>query len=183
MSAVSVIFIAPRHLAFARMTGPYPVSSAAAWGVILDWLEKRKHEAIGHVGYGMALDDPRTTPADDLRYDACVGTPTTWTAADSNFVQLKFFDGGAYLKTRHIGSYGALGKVVARARDELVPRQGLIHDLNRPVLTMNYSYPDATPPSEQIADVCIPVMPNRRIVDREESQASALKKLFDRSNS
>ncbi len=135
------------------------MSSAAAWGVMLDWLDKRGHEAIGHVGYGMALDDPRITSNDDLRYDACVRVPTTWSALDNKYVQLKLFDGGAYLKTRHIGSYGALGRVVSKARDELVPRQGLTHDLSRAVLTMNYSYPDETLPAEQVADVCIPVIP------------------------
>lgn len=142
------------------MSGPYPISSAAAWGVMLDWLAKRKHEAIGHVGYGMALDDPRTTRHEDLRYDACVRTPTTWSAIDTNYVQLKLFEGGAYAKTRHVGSYGALGRVVSKARDVLVPRQGLIHDMSRPVVTMNYSYPAETPPSEQISDVCIPVLPS-----------------------
>lgn len=162
MSDVSVIFIAPRQLAFARMTGPYPVSSAAAWGVMLDWMDKRGHEPIGHVGYGMALDDPRAVRADDLRYDACVEVPTTWTDADMKFMQIKLFEGGAYLKTRHTGSYSALGRVVSCVRDEIIPRSGLTHDLKRPVLAMYHSYPHETLPDQQIADVCIPVMPNRR---------------------
>lgn len=166
MSDVSVIFIAPRQLAFARITGPYPASSAAAWAVMLDWMATRNHAPIGHVGYGMALDDPRALEANALRYDACIELPATWTDADMALVQVKMFEGGAYLKTRHTGSYGALGPVVARARDELVPRRGLIHDLKRPVLTMYYSYPHETPPEKQIADVCIPVMPDRRATVR-----------------
>ncbi|MBK9078800.1 MAG: GyrI-like domain-containing protein [Hyphomicrobium sp.] len=172
-SNISIIFIAPCQLAFARMSGPYPVSSAAAWGVMLDWLEKRSHEAIGHVGFGMALDDPRTTRHDDLRYDACVRTPTTWSAIDTKYVQLKQFEGGAYAKTRHVGSYGALGRVVSQARDILVPRQGLIHDMSRPIVTMNYSYPAETPPSEQISDVCIPVIPAWHLTPGDSNSAAA----------
>jgi DNA gyrase inhibitor GyrI len=158
-SSISVIFIAPCQLAFARMTGPYPISSAAAWGVMLDWLAKRNHEAIGHVGFGTALDDPRTTPKNDLRYDACVRTPATWSGSHAKYVQQKVFEGGAYAKTRHVGSYGELGRIVAAARDVLVPRHGLIHDMSRPIVTMRYSYPAETPPSEQVSDVCIPVIP------------------------
>ena len=55
--------------------------------------------------------------------------------------------------------------VKIRAHGE-VPRAGLIHDVWRPVLTMNYSYPATTPAGEHVADVCIPVLPDRRIEPR-----------------
>jgi AraC family transcriptional regulator len=166
MHDVNVIFIPPCQLAYVRMTGAYPASSVAAWQRLLDWLSARGHEVIGDVGFGLAIDDPRTVPAADLRYDACIRVPLTWTEADTHFVSLRKFRGGAFYKTRHVGSYSALGGVVSEARDVLVPREGLIHDLSRAVLTMYYSYPSATPAHEQVADVCIPVLPNARMKPR-----------------
>lgn len=164
----NVIFIAPCTLAFVRMSGPYPEASLAAWNMLLDWLADRRHKVIGEHGIGIAHDDPRTTPHEHLRYDACIRKPATFSPQDSTVVRIQQFNGGAFFKTRHVGSYGALGNIVSQARDELVPRQGLIHDLSRPVLTINYSYPAQTPPGQQIADVCIPVLPDRRLVVRDQ---------------
>lgn len=161
-----VTFLKPAELAFVRMTGPYPTSSAAAWRVILDWIDKAGHVPIGHVGYGMALDDPRSVPAEELRYDACIIKPSTWTKEDAQNIHLKPFDGGAYLQVRHVGSYRELGLVVSEVRDAVVPRQGLLQDQSRALITMFYSYPTDTPPGEQIADICIPVVPDRREKDR-----------------
>lgn len=166
MQEPNVIFIAPCQLAFVRMTGPYPTSSLDAWKVILDWLAERKHEVIGTVGYGLALDDPRSTPPDALRYDACIRTPPAFDSEIDRAIRLQQFTGGAYFTTRRIGCYSALGKVVSEARDVMLPRQGLIHDFSRPVMTMNYSYPSETPPGQQVADVCIPVVPDRRLAPR-----------------
>lgn len=162
MLSGKVTFLKPAELAFVRVTGPYPVSSVAAWQVILDWLDKRGHEPIGHVGYGMALDDPRNVPSEELRYDACIIKPATWAPIDAETVRLKTFDGGAYLQVRHVGSYRELGLVVSEVRDVVIPREGLVQDGTRALITMNYSYPSKTPPGEQISDICIPVFPDRR---------------------
>lgn len=166
MHDLNTVFIPPCELAFVRMTGPYPQSSVAAWQRLLDWLTARGHEAVDHVGFGLAIDDPRSIPAEELRYDACVKLPVTWDISDAGIVSVRNFRGGAYFKIRHVGPYTALGSVVSEARDILVPREGLIHDMSRPVLTMNYSYPAQTPPHEQVADVCIPVLPDRRVQPR-----------------
>lgn len=155
-------FLRPANLAFVRATGPYPESSKQAWARLLEWLDKAGHVPVGLVGYGMALDDPRVVKSEDLRYDACVIKPTTWTSADAEIVRMKNFDGGAYLLVRRIGSYADLGAIVSNARNEMVPRSGLLRDDTRALVTINYSYPDQTEPSEQIADICIPVIPDRR---------------------
>lgn len=166
----NVIFIPPCQLSFVRMTGPYQASSVAAWQRLLDWLSDRGHSVIDEVGFGFALDDPRITPAENLRYDACVKSPVTWSDADAAFVGSQHFGGGAYFKIAHRGSYGMLGRAVSQARNVLLPREGLMHDASRPVLTMNYSYPSTTPPEEQLADICIPVLPDRRLEPRVDGE-------------
>jgi DNA gyrase inhibitor GyrI len=166
MHDLNTVFISPCQLAYVRMTGPYPEAAAAAWKRLLEWMDVRGHEAIDHVGFGLAIDDPRNTAADQLRYDAGVKVPVTWNSADAEYVSLRNFSGGAYFKKRHVGPYAELGTVVSETRDILVPREGLIHDMSRPVLTMNYSYPSLTPPHEQVCDVCIPVLPDRRVQPR-----------------
>lgn len=162
MQETNVIFLPPCPLAYVRVTGPYPTASAQAWQRILDWLSKRGHEPVDGVGYGLSIDDPRRVPAQLLRYDACVKIPTTWSELDTGYVGLRQFRGGAYFMTRHTGSYGNLGRLVSEARDILIPRQGLVHDSARAVLTMNYSNPMQTPPGQQLADICIPVLPIER---------------------
>lgn len=158
-----VIFLPPSEFAFVRKVGPYPLSSAAAWDLMLEWLDKNGHVPVGHVGYGMALDDPRSVPADELRYDACVIKPTTWTLKDDGgAICLKNFDGGAYLQVRHVGSYRELGLIVSEVRDVVAPRQGLVKDNTRALITKHFSYPSEVSSNEQIADICIPVIPDRR---------------------
>ena len=116
MQDLNVIFVSPCQLAYVRKVGPYATSSVAAWQRILDWLSARGHKAVDDVGYGLAIDDPRAIDASDLRYDACVKVPLTWTDADTGIVGLRQFCGGAYFKKRHVGSYGALGRIVSEAR-------------------------------------------------------------------
>jgi AraC family transcriptional regulator len=166
MQDLNTIFVQPCQLAFVRMTGAYPAASQAAWEQLLAWLSNRRHDVVDGVGYGLAIDDPRATPEAELRYDACVKVPVTWTSEDAKAVGIRHFRGGAYFKQRFVGSYLEIGKAVSEVRDVLVPREGLIHDVWRPVLTMNYSYPTATPSQEQVADICIPVLPDRRIEPR-----------------
>lgn len=169
MTNRNVVFIAPSELAFVRVTGPYAASSVAAWARLLDWMAQRGHAAPDEVGFGLALDDPRTTLPELLRYDACVKRPTTFSDDDISIVTLKQFHGGAYFKTPHRGSYQMLGRAVSLARNELLPREGLMHDATRPVLTLNYSYPSTTLPEDQFAEICIPVFPDRRLMPRDDA--------------
>jgi AraC family transcriptional regulator len=172
MTDHSVVFLPPCALVFVRASGPYPTSSSAAWSTLLAWLSDAGHTAPDHVGFGLALDDPRTTPAEQLRYDACVKRPATFSDRDLGGVSLQHFQGGAYYRFLHTGAYGLLGRAVSDARNVLLPREGLVHDPQRAVLTLNYSYPDSTPPEEQRAEICLPVLPNRRLWPRVPDELS-----------
>lgn len=167
MSDNTVIFVPPCQLAYIRVTGPYRRTSGPAWQRIIAWLETRGHALVDGVGYGLALDDPRSSAADTLRYDAGIKTPSTFSAQDLETVSLREFHGGAYFKSGHQGSYKKLGRAVSNARNVLLPHAGLMHDASRPVLTINYSYPGRTTPAAQRADICIPVLPDRRLMTRE----------------
>lgn len=166
MQEQNVIILPTCQLAYVRMTGPYPTSSVNAWQRVLEWLDARGHNVLVDAGFGLAIDDPRMTQADKLRYDAGVLVPSSWNDTDLAYVSLRKFCGGAYFKKRNVGCYQSLGRIVSEARDLLVPREGLIHDMARPVVTINYSYPSKTPPGEQIADICIPILADARLQPR-----------------
>ena len=159
-----VTFLQPAVLAFVRATGPYQASSDTAWRSIRDWLNTTGHVVVGNVAYGMALDDPRATSAETLRYDACVIKPPTLTSGDLDVVQLKEFEGGAYLLVRHVGRQKDIGSVVSEARDLIMQREGLYWDSTRSLVTMTYSFPPNE--EDQICDICIPVIPDRRTMTR-----------------
>lgn len=87
---------------------------------------------------GMCHDDPDITPADKLRYDACLvvkGSPKV-----KGNVRLDTIRGGSYAVTEHAGSYGRLGETYAKlcARIVSAPIEGISWALAEPPSVERY---------------------------------------------
>ena len=68
---VRVVDIEPVRVACLRHTGPFGPALGEFWrDVVAPWLQQ--HGLMGRVTYGVALDDPGSTPPEQCRYDACV---------------------------------------------------------------------------------------------------------------
>jgi len=154
-SELKLRFIKPIKLAFIRARGAYAHSVGEAWEKMFDWIERRGHALTG--GYGLAHDDPRATLTAKMRYDACVEIPSTWGAADLQFVQVATFDGGSFAVQRYRGPYSNIGQVISNTRREMLPKTNLALDRHRPILCVYHHDPRTVEPRDLETDVCLPV--------------------------
>ncbi len=64
----------PVRVAYLRYTGPFGEPVGRFWRTsVSEWLAD--NGLLDCPRYGVSLDDPRTTPAERCRYDACVALP------------------------------------------------------------------------------------------------------------
>ncbi|MYM81259.1 AraC family transcriptional regulator [Duganella sp. FT50W] len=62
------------RIAYLRYKGPFGAAIGEFWKeVFTPW--QQAYGLTGKVTYGVAQDDPNTTPASECRYDACVEVP------------------------------------------------------------------------------------------------------------
>lgn len=68
---VSLIDMAPTHVAYFRYTGPYGPPVSKFWmDLVAPWIAE--NNLFGEVRYGISQDDPTITEPHKCRYDACV---------------------------------------------------------------------------------------------------------------
>jgi len=96
----------PCTVAFVRHVGSYG-DTGRAWATLMRWGWSKM--IFGRpTTFGMSHDDPDVTPADRLRYDAClVAKPGTKTKGE---ISLRELPGGAFAVTEHRGSFELIGE-------------------------------------------------------------------------
>lgn len=156
--ARSLIYVRPVQVVFIRVHGGYPQTVDAAWGRMFAWMDANGLGAEVDVGYGLAHDDPRMTPAELCRYDACIPVPKAVPQEAMAELQHMTLPSGVYARDRLTQSYDGMGHRLAATRDEWVPRQGLTIDPNRPVITIYRNNPRFCPPEKLEAEICLPIM-------------------------
>lgn len=102
---IDVVERTPVRVAYLRYTGPFGEPIGRFWrGTVAPWLAD--HGLIDCPRYGMAVDDPMTTPPDDCRYDACVELPPGLSLPDAPETQIA---GGQYTITTFKGTGADIG--------------------------------------------------------------------------
>lgn len=167
MSKAQVIFLKPAILAAVKLVGPYQTTVPKAWSTIFDWMDLTKPDPKPDHGYGLTFDDPRKVSEPDLRYVAGVVVPSHWESCPTNKVAGQRFDGGTFLRTRIVGPYTNVGRMISSLRDQWIPKNGLVFDQKQPVLTIYRSDTRYVAPEDHVADVCLPVFADRRSEPRE----------------
>lgn len=95
----------PVKVVYLRYTGPSGEPVGRFWRTtVAPWLAD--HGLVDCPRYGVALDDPGTTPSDRCRYDACVELPRGLTLPD---VSETTVPGGRYAVTRFTGTSADIG--------------------------------------------------------------------------
>lgn len=166
MKQARVIYLEPTELAAVTACGAYQHTVADAWNQLFTWLAHGGHHEKPGRGYGLAYDDPRRVAAEQCRYCAGVRVPRSWQRGDSAFVTRQRFAGGPYLFYRNRGYYSEMGSIISVLRDFWVPKSGLCFDPSRPIATFYHDDPHSTRPEERVADLCIPVLGERRATQR-----------------
>jgi AraC family transcriptional regulator len=150
------VYLRPLNVAACRVAGPYSESSGAAWGKVFAWLNSSGLIRQIGTGYGLLLDDPRETPPEKCRYEACVELLDEARGVVPADFNVRRLPGGAYARQRHVGGTVGLSKTISKLRNEWVPH-GVIVDTRRPVIEIYLDNPDRVPTERQRVDVCMPV--------------------------
>ena len=152
-----IVYLRPLNVAACRKVGPYAESSAAAWSKVFAWLNGTGMIRQIGTGYGLLLDDPRQTPPEKCRYEACVELLDEARGVVPPEFNVRRLPGGAYARQRHLGGTVGLAQTISKLRSEWVPQYGVIVDTRRPVIEIYLDNPDLVPVERQRVDVCMPV--------------------------
>lgn len=152
-------YIRPVSVVFARRTGPYCESTAQAWRVMLDWIDRQKARSRVKQVHGLFRDNPRVTAPELLRYDACVPVAYGFDADPEAGIGRQTLPGGAYAVHTHVGSYADAGGLLSQLHSDIVPKRGLTVDYDRPFLATYLNDPSITREVHRRTELCVPVLP------------------------
>ncbi len=146
----------PSCVAFVRHVGPYD-QVGDAWGGLMKWGWKKMMFRPPET-FGLSWDDPEITPADQIRYDACmVVKPGTKVKAP---VELKEIPGGTYAVVMHEGPYEGFSDTYAKLIGRICagPIDGKQWKLGDPPALEKYlNDPRKTKPEDLRTEVWLPV--------------------------
>lgn len=152
-----LVYLRPQRIAYIREAGPYETSIPQAWDKMFRWLSKNSLNSPLGRGYGLAHDDPAKVAAELCRYDACVQLTPLFEERAMRELSVMMLPGGPYLRSRYVGDYAGVCKLIGVARAPADLPDDLQADARRPLVTIYLDDP-AHPPSDGLrADICVPV--------------------------
>ncbi len=104
LSQVRVRKLHPISVAYLRHTGPYLAVGVHLFDTLITWAESRGLYHGDNLLIGIGHDSPATTPADRLRFDACLEVPAG--AQAEGDIGTQVIPPGYYAVTTYIGPYG-----------------------------------------------------------------------------
>lgn len=143
-----------QRVAFVRHVGPYQ-ECGKAWQALCERLGPEGRLGPNSQFIGISHDDPDVTPADKLRYDACVPVDESFEAAGEVGVQT--VNGGPYAVAMHEGPYERLSETYAHLLGQWLPGQERKLQ-NSPCLEVYLNDAKTTPPEKLLTAVCVPLL-------------------------
>ena len=139
-------------VAAVRRTGPYDQAAQQAWGALCTFAGPRGllKEDVEYVG--VSYDDPAITPAEKLRYDACVSIDEDIDVEGD--VEVQTLAGGSYAMFLHKGSYEGLSAVYGEIFGSWLPQSGKkLREV--PCFEKYLNSPEQVPPEELMTEIYI----------------------------
>ncbi|NQV34785.1 MAG: GyrI-like domain-containing protein [Phycisphaeraceae bacterium] len=150
---VTVKTLEPIRVAFVRHMGPYN-EVGKAWETVCMYLGKEGLLGPDAQFIGVCYDNPEVTPADKIRYDACITVAPEFQGEGPVGVQV--LAGGAYGVTTHEGPYHKLNETYAKLYGQWLPQS--TYDLrNEPSLEFYLNDPNSTSPEDLLTDIYTPI--------------------------
>lgn len=151
--SVTIKEFQPVTVAAVRHTGPYN-ECEIAFAILFEWAAEQGLLTEPRQTIGISHDDPGTTPAEMLRYDACIEVPATQqTAGDVKQITI---DGGRYACCIHKGAYQNLSETYVAIMGKWLPDSN--EELsNHPPLEVYLNSPSETPEDELLTELRIPL--------------------------
>jgi AraC family transcriptional regulator len=143
----------PMRVAFVRHVGPYD-EVGKTWEQFVMFLGKEGLLGGCPQFIGISYDDPAVTPAERVRYDACVTADKNFQANGEFGVQI--IPGGVYAVLTHFGAYHHLGDSYEKLLGEWLPRsKRMLRDT--PCFEIYFNSPENTEPGDLVTDICAPL--------------------------
>ena len=149
----SVEGIDPMRVAFVRHVGPYS-EVGAAWETLMGWAGRRGLLKQRPKILGVVLDDPEITPADRIRYDACLVVEGR--VEPEGDVGVQAVAGGDHAVATHRGPYDKLGETYAWLCGEWIPASGREMRF-APAFEVYHNSPGDAAPADLRTEVCVPL--------------------------
>ncbi len=161
MIDAKVVDFEPVEVLYVRKTGDYMVSAGEAFEVLMKfaYTQKIKHkkDLMGKKAmmFGIGHDDPNTTPADELRYDACISYDDKSVKPEGE-IGIKMIEGGKHLYYLHKGPYEELKDVYANLMAYIIENE-LTMDDRPPFEKYLNRDPRRTKPQNLKTEIYIPI--------------------------
>ncbi|WP_312442548.1 AraC family transcriptional regulator [Lacrimispora sp.] len=147
--------IAPCTMAYIRQTGPYGPDNIKTMERLKHWAKSRNLMNGHSVILGIAQDDPRITPQEKCRYDACILLPGDYSfessAPDQN-VHYGSITGGNYGVFTIDHTAGAIQQAWEEVLQQLFA-ENYVPDSSRPILE-RYK---AELVERHLCEICVPI--------------------------
>jgi len=117
-----IINFKPVDIIFVRKTGSYMKAGKAAWDNIMKFAGAKNIINENTKFFGICHDDPKTTPEEKIRYDACIVIDND--IETSGEVEKKTIEAGKYAVFTHKGPYENLMDTYTLIYSKWLPESG-----------------------------------------------------------
>lgn len=142
-----------RRIAYVRHVGPY-AECGKAWGKLCGWAEARRMITPQTQFIGICYDDPEVTPAEKIRYDACMTVPESVQGGDG--VEVTELAAGEFATTIHQGPMERLKFTYAALCGQWIPEHKR-EPVHGPSIEIYLNDPNQVKPEEILIEVQVPV--------------------------
>lgn len=146
------------HVAYSRHIGAYDSKLIDFWEKFWEWAGARDLVNKDSIWLGISHDDPKVTPAEKCRYDACIVVPESFKAERG--ITLQDITGGKYAVYKFKGTNAEIIRDWTNLYSKWLPDSGFVPD-ERPCFELyrgESSYDDCEKGIFH-CDLCIPVKP------------------------
>ena len=149
---IEVTTLERRRVAYMRHVGPYN-GVYRVWSDFTARLKKDGFPGKDSLFIGVPMDDPKNTPPEKLRYDACA-------TVDENYVptkpvRMRTIAGGDYVVARNC-PIGAIAKGYEKLFCSWLPKSGR-KARKAPSFLMAVDGPEGMPPTFRFSDIYVPL--------------------------
>ncbi len=138
---------------FVRHIGPYE-ECKPAWDALCSWAIPKGAFRPGIKVLSLSHDDPKVTPPEKIRFDACIEADSSITPDAP--VSQKTIEGGRYITTIHHGPYSGLAESYSQLCGQWAPQNGC-EAASKASIEVYVNNPDETAPEDLITEIYVPV--------------------------
>jgi AraC family transcriptional regulator len=149
---IEVRTLEPQRVAYMRHVGPYN----GAYQVWMDFMTRLKKDGLPRkdsLFIGVPMDNPKDTPAEKLRYDACVTVDEKYVPTKP--MRLRTIAGGDYAVARNCPQ-GAIAKGYEKLFRSWLPKSGR-KVRKTPSFLVAVNGPEGMPPAFGFTDIYVPL--------------------------